>query len=255
MIGKTDFAMYRIGRPEMKFPMWVSNVFYVPDRIRDAIELFLKTIRSPSVFAADNLITFGKSLHFLQDGPFRKAFDAAQPNNLEAALAWRNHVMCWAGQLALQVPGDYVEAGCDKGFSVQVLTNRLEFAALPRRYWLYDAFDGEHQSADLFEQTKTRFAALPNVTVISGALPAALENGPERVAFLHLDMNNADAEIGTLDLLWDRMPAGAVVLVNDFGWAPYAEQTARHAEWFGGRGEAILELPTGQGLIVKKAAG
>lgn len=239
----------------MKFPLWVSNVFYVPDRIREVLDPFLKTIRSPSVFAADNLITFGKSLRFLQDGPFRTAFDAAQPNNLEAALAWRNHVMCWAGQLALSVPGDYVEAGCDKGFSVQVLTNFLGFAALPRRYWLYDTFQGAQRDADLFEQNKERFATLPNVTVISGTLPGALEDGPERVAFLHLDMNNADAEIGTLDLLWDRMPAGAVVLVNDFGWAAYAEQTARHAEWFGRRGEAILELPTGQGLIVKKASG
>lgn len=239
----------------MKFPMWVSNVFYVSDRLRESIESFLKTIRSPSVFAADNLITFGKSLHFLQDGAFRQAFDAAQPGNLELALVWRKHVMCWAGQLALQVPGDYVEAGCDKGFSVQVLTNRLDFAALPRRYWLYDTFQGEHQDADLFEQTKARFASLSNVSVISGTLPAALDKGPERVAFLHLDLNNADAEIGTLNRLWDRMPAGAVILVNDYGWAPYAEQTARHAEWFGERGEAILELPTGQGLIVKKAAG
>jgi O-methyltransferase len=239
----------------MKIPMWMTNVFYAPDRFKEVLDPLLKVLRQPSVFAADNLITFGKSLHFLQEGPFRTAFDAARPNNLEVGLVWRNHVMCWAGQLALQVPGDFVEAGCDRGFSVQVLTNCLGFADLPRRYWLYDSFGGPERGEKLFERTKARFASLPNVTVISGSLPEALETGPERVAFLHLDMNNADAEIGTLERLWERMPAGAVVLVNDFGWAPYAEQTARHAEWFGARGEAILELPTGQGLIVKKAAG
>lgn len=64
-------------------------------------------------------------------------------------------------------------------------------------------------------------------------------------------MNNADAELAVLDALFDSVvPEGAIVL-DDYGFAEYVSQTRAHAAWFAARNLPILELPTGQGLVIK----
>jgi hypothetical protein len=74
---------------------------------------------------------------------------------------------------------------------------------------------------------------------------------PEKVAFLHLDLNNMEAEIGTLEILWDRIVPGGVLVLDDFGWAAYRKQFVAEITWLGERGHRILEMPTGQGLVIK----
>ena len=80
-------------------------------------------------------------------------------------------------------------------------------AGLPGRHcYLYDLFgptggdvEGKRLAAppDLFEHVQLRFSALDNVSVIRGKVPQTLsETTPRRIAFLHVDMNNAEAELG-----------------------------------------------------------
>ncbi|WYX25005.1 hypothetical protein WJ969_03245 [Achromobacter xylosoxidans] len=53
---------------------------------------------------------------------------------------------------------------------------------------------------------------------------------------MHLDLNNAEAEIGALDMLFDRMVPGAVLILDDYGWLYYRAQ--KDAEDPGLRGAA-----------------
>jgi hypothetical protein len=213
-------------------------------------------------FIADNLITFGHTRGFLTDPRFVAAVVAARAQPLERAIAWRTHTLCWAAESCLALEGDFVECGSYQGYSMEVLLRYLH--GLPdRRLWLYDLFDPSGGSGEgrrlpahspaLFEQVRARFAAWPNVTVTRGKVPDVLATvAPERIAFLHVDMNNADAERGALEVLFGRLATGGIVLFDDYGWTGYRDQKAAADDFAAGHGLAVLELPTGQGMLLKR---
>ena len=63
---------------------------------------------------------------------------------------------------------------------------------------------------------------------------------------------SADAELAALDVLWDRMVPGAILILDDYGWSGYyAEQKFREDVFFEERGYRVVELPTGQGMVIK----
>lgn len=104
----------------------------------------------------------------------------------------------------------------------------------------------------LYEEVRKKFVDFPNVIVTQGRVPEVLDQvSPQKIAFLHLDLNNVDAEIGALEVLFDRMVPGAVMVLDDYGWLAYREQKLAEDEWLGKRGYRVLELPTGQGLVIK----
>ena len=87
----------------------------------------------------------------------------------------------------------------------------------------------------------------------TGIVPEIFQSSvPERIAYLHLDLNAAKAEIAALEVLFDRIVPGGMIVFDDFGHMRYAEQHKAEIAWMRERGYAILELPTGQGLVVKR---
>jgi hypothetical protein len=102
------------------------------------------------------------------------------------------------------------------------------------------------------ERIRANFAEWPNAIVVQGAVPEVLskiEFG--RVAFLHIDMNCALPEQAALEFFWDKLSRGAVVLFDDFAYAGYEAQRRALAEVARVRGQEILSLPTGQGLLIR----
>jgi len=109
----------------------------------------------------------------------------------------------------------------------------------------------EH-GADLFGKVTQRFADLKNVHVTQGSVPEILyQVAPEKIAFLHLDINSAAAEIGALEFLFDRIVPGGVIVLDDYGWLFYRAQKEAEDPFFAARGCRVLELPTGQGMVIK----
>jgi hypothetical protein len=47
------------------------------------------------------------------------------------------------------------------------------------------------------------------------------------------------------------MVPGAVLILDDYGWLGYRAQKLAEDPWFEKRGYRVLELPTGQGLLIK----
>jgi hypothetical protein len=76
------------------------------------------------------------------------------------------------------------------------------------------------------------------------------EVAPKQVAFLHLDMNAPLAQRGALEFLFDRMVRGAIVIFDDYGWILYRREKEVADEFLNAHGYNVLELPTGQGLVV-----
>ena len=224
-----------------------------------------------SIYAADNLIGIQRSAAFREDRRFVETMKRNAENSQERSLAWRLHTLIWAGHLALQRPGDFVECGVWKGFSFAFLTDYLDFAATDRTLYLYDTFSGipesmnsenrnnavyERAIADdpdaILEIVKQRFASVPNKRIVRGTVPDSFQEAcPEQIALLHIDMNSAASEIAALEALFDKVALGGVILFDDYGWTGYAAQRHAENEFMASRGHRILELPTGQGLVIR----
>ena len=221
-----------------------------------------------SVFVGDNLLALGRYLNFARDQAFMEAFSAYAVDAEDFPKVWRVHTFCWAARSALALKGDFVECGVYKGLYSATMARYLNFAEQDRRLFLYDTFEGlsaKYSSAEEFEIINKnyrneglhelvleRFAPHPNATVVKGVVPDAFaETVPETIAFLHVDLNAASAEIAVLDALFDRVVARGMILLDDYARQDMPQLCEAHAQWWGDKGYQVLELPTGQGLVIK----
>lgn len=212
------------------------------------------------IFCSDNLFAWARNLSFLDDEKFMHAFAAHAASDLENGIIWRTHIYIWCVEQALRRSGDLVECGCYKGTSVRIACDYVDFQALRKKFYLYDLF--EHDGAmphhampehgpELYAQVCERFRELPNVKVVRGRIPEIFgQVCPKKIAFLHLDLNHVDAELGALEALFDRVVPGGLILLDDYGWLPYRMQKLAEDKFFAARGLRPVELPTGQGLVL-----
>ncbi len=219
------------------------------------------------VFHADHLITIERCMGFFDDPVFTEAFKKAAQSPQDESLAWRVHTLAWAAQHCLHMEGDFVECGVYKGFSSFFLTTYLNFSAVNKSFYLYDTFAGipeayregspvpeeGYAECGLYEQAMARFAPFANVKVIQGVVPDSLQaQSPEKIAFMHIDMNSARAEVEALEVLFDRVVPGGMIVLDDYGWQWYRAQKEAEDQFLNSRGYSVLEIPTGQGLVIKR---
>jgi O-methyltransferase len=234
-----------------------------------------------SVSWGDRLLTLDKSAEFAAEPAFAQAFRAIGGShqydqyNGPDSIAWRLNTLVWGGRRGLRMGGDLVECGTFKGDMAWVVLQTIGAERIPR-FWLFDSFEGFspdfssaedfpdnpgfldfanwfYREAGLYEYVRDRFASFANVKVVKGFLPEAIDAaGPERIGFLHIDLNSPRAEIAVLERLFDRVLPGEVIVFDDYGWKMFHKQKEAEDHFMRRRGYEILELPTGQGLVIKR---
>lgn len=257
----------------------VDNAYVTPASIA-----FIDTITSQNhnhVFCGDRLITIDKTNGFLSDERFQAAFQSifgAQSYDQYGGphtIAHRLNTLVWAAQNALALDGDFVECGVLRGDMSWVVVNATDFPQSGKRFYLYDSYEGfserysspadfpenprfydyvqQNYRSNSAEAVRQRFVPWPQAKVIQGFLPDSLSiESPERIAYLHIDLNSPAAEIGVLEALFDRVVPGGFVIFDDYGWRMFRLQKEAEDAFMAERGYRILELPTGQGLVVKR---
>lgn len=212
-------------------------------------------------YLGDNLFTWGRNNSLFEDAPFRRAWESNVQNDADRAIAWRRYILACAAHHCTQIDGDFVECGVYAGSGIKTVLDYLGGPAFPKTFWGYDTFDYhpveghgfQGQQEGFFGTVRQRFADYPSVRLIKGLLPGSFADGrPDRVAYLHIDLNNADAELAVLEALFDRVVPGGIVVLDDYEWAGYREQKRREDPWFEARGYRVFPLPTGQGLVYKR---
>lgn len=218
---------------------------------------------SISLHAADNFVTWGRNNSMLSDAAFVAAWQANAESDADKAIVWRRYLLACAGYHCVQLDGDFVECGAYTGVGAKTVIDYLGGTAFAKRFWLYDLFEHapgmahpampEH-GAGLYDRVRAKFAPYPQVEVVRGAIPAVLaERAPDRIAYLHVDLNAAAAEIAALDVLFDRVVAGGLVILDDYEWAGvYRAQKLAEDAWFERRRYRVFPLPTGQGFVIKR---
>ena len=84
-------------------------------------------------------------------------------------------------------------------------------------------------------------------------MPATLvECDAREICYLSIDMNSVEPEIAAATFFWDKVVKGGVVFLDDYGFPLHINQKIAFDRFVLERGQSILCLPTGQGIIIKK---
>ncbi len=233
-----------------------------PDAVAAAAKQITEVVSSGHHFA-DNFLTWGRNLSMLDDRAFVKAWESNIEAESDEAIVWRRYVLACAGYHCVQLGGDFVECGAYTGVGVKTVVDYLGGTAFPRTFWGYDIFEHDpsminhsmpEHGEDLFRRVQEKFAAYPQVRMIKGRIPEVFaRNCPDRIAYLHIDLNQAPAEMAALEHLFDRMVAGGILILDDYEWSGfYRPQKLAEDPWFEARHYRVMPLPTGQGLVIKR---
>jgi len=213
-------------------------------------------------YLADNVFAWGRNMSMLDD----EDFVAAWHNNVESvddqAVLWRRYVLACAAYHCIHLEGDFVECGAYTGVGIKTIIDYLGGVNFPKMFWGYDTFEHDdsmlnhpmpEHSAELYERVKAKFEDYAQVELVKGLIPDSFkDNCPEKIAYLHIDLNQAPAEIAALDHLFDRVVAGGIIILDNYEWSAYRPQKLAEDLWFEARKYRVMPLPTGQGLVIKR---
>lgn len=220
-----------------------------------------KSLVTPGHYLGDNLFTWGRNNSMFEDESFRQAWTANILNDADQAIAWRRYVLATLAYNVMPLHGDFVECGVYAGTGIKTVMDYLGGKDFPKTFWGYDTFDYNPvqghsfagQAEGFHAQIEARFAGYSQVRLIKGFIPDSFAQGiPEQIAYLHIDMNNAEGEIAALEHLFDRVVSGGVIILDDYEWSVYRSQKLAEDPWFEARGYRVVPLPTGQGMLAKR---
>jgi O-methyltransferase len=235
-----------------------------------------------AVFWGDRLLTLDKAAGFLSEPGFQTALAQADSSTGQnqyrspQGIAWRYNTLIWAGRTCMAVPGDFVECGVYRGDMTWMMTEMVDLRRATKKFYIYDTFSGfapqysskadfpgapqylehidrDYRAVDIEGYVRNRFRNKEYVVVIKGVVPDILHDiAPNEIAFLHLDLNSPRAETGALEILLDRVSPGGIVIFDDYGWKHFQKHKVATDRFMAEQGQVIMELPTGQGLVIKR---
>ncbi len=166
------------------------------------------------------------------------------------------------------VDGDLAECGVRQGRSTLFMLT----ADLRRRdYHLFDSFAGLSKpgeddrddkgrlrwaAGDLSTEealTRKHLAAFDNVHFHVGWIPGTLSSVADRIfAFVHIDVDLYEPTRDALAFFYDRTKQGGLIVCDDYGSSKCPGARKAFDEFLAGRPEGIIELPTGQAIVIKQ---
>ncbi len=249
-----------------------KKISMIRDVLFNSKEIF---IVSKNSYNEDGLAT-NHVTDFMKDEKFIEYyFKAAEGTNHR--IMFRAYILNYFANYALKLfdnnQGCFVELGTHKGLMSKVILLNNSFDKKVN-FYLFDTFTGipleniredeithvkkmnrNVYKEDVFEFVKKKFSDFPFVKIVKGTLPDSLKNKDislEDIKFLHIDLNNAHAEIESIKFLYDKILKGAPVILDDYCFSEtYRPQKNAWDKFADEKGFRILSLPTGQGLFIK----
>jgi O-methyltransferase len=192
--------------------------------------------------------------------------------------------------VAREIPGAFAECGVWRGGSVLAMALTLQdIGSTDRHIWLYDTFEGmtapteqdvsvhgqpaletwqraessgEQAWGELFDPGEVGEAAVRDRVLATG-YPSELvhtvkgpveetipEHAPDGLALLRLDTDWYASTRHELEHLYDRVPSGGVIVLDDYDFWQGARQAVD--EFLEARGEPLLLVPMASGRIAVK---
>jgi O-methyltransferase len=231
------------------------------ERVNGALDV-LSDAFGAKLFIGEDLVAMDRAMTFAQDPRFLEAYSLAQPSLEERAIVWRVHTALWAAQRALCVPGDFVDFGVRDGLEAAVIGRYLDFNRIGRSWTLFDNFSSwrfqRHPGAqapkfDMMPFTSARLAFMNNAKVVQ--INSLLDVAPPDIgiAYLRIEETDPSVVVGAMARLFPKVQVGGSVLID--GYMAYAAGGEFLDRYIRRLEHPVLELPTGQGLIIKQHGG
>ena len=225
-------------------------------------------------YYSDGLIS-SHNVDFMQDKRFLTSFEQAHEFLPDRRTDFfRIYILTYFFEYALlKHDGCFVELGTYLGFGMKHATIYTDFQKYTdRQLLLFDSFEGiQENNLELdgrdkvkyheisHEKVLKKFGNLENCKITKGFLPESLDKFMKEdsilekgISFLHVDLNNAQAEIESLKILYPLLIEGAIIIFDDYAYSDlYRLQHDMADDFFEKIGRRILTLPTGQGLFIK----
>lgn len=235
------------------------------------VRALVKPVRKlPYLYEADGLAT-AHYTPFLVDRPEWDALyweiERDWHSGYTADMRWRLWLMTSLARQSAQLDGDFAEFGTYRGGCAQMVLATAGLAA-NRKMHLFDTFAGipdseltareadqgfegrfEDSSVDHVRRVLSAWEAQVEIHAgdVFKTLPAT-ETGP--LSFAHIDLNATAPTIAALEYAWSRTVPGGTVLFDDYGWPDHREQRVAIDDFFAGRAEEPIALPTGQAVVI-----
>lgn len=202
---------------------------------------------------------------FLHDAEWLQRYQQMRLRWIDVSLdvRWRMWVLTQAAKQAEHLGGSFAEFGTYRGGCA-----RMVLACTTRpRIWLYDTFAGIPTSS-LATGEEFLTEAYVNTTlehvremvsewvdrtelVVGDVFETVPANDPGMLSFVHMDLNAAAPTRHALAFAYERLVHSGVIVFDDYGHAEFEQQRVVIDDFFAGRPESIMALPTGQALVAK----
>jgi hypothetical protein len=166
-------------------------------------------------------------------------------------------------KVARTLAGDTAECGTWRGGSSWLICKEIQGSG--KEHHAFDSFqglsapeprDGTHFKAGELavpeEEFRARLKEFDQLRVHAGWIPTRFSDVQGRTfSFVHVDVDLYQPTRDSIEFFYPRLVRGGVLLLDDYGFeiCPGARQAAD--EFFAGKHEPVLELPTGQGLVFR----
>lgn len=198
-----------------------------------------------------------RDLFWQHDQKFRASHDRFQPDHR------RRMDRVWLlKEFALRAAafdGDTAECGVYTGLSSYVIAS-----ASGKPHHAFDSFEGLSPPSEMdgtywragdlaasLEVVQRNLGDLLNVQYHPGWIPDRFDDVADRsFSLVHIDVDLADPTAASLEFFGTRMAPGGVLVLDDYGMETCPGARSVIQEFATRRGVIVLELPTGQGVIL-----
>ena len=189
------------------------------------------------------------------------------------SLMWRHYIVYWSSVYAINntasTEKNFVECGVCDGLTAFYALSAAENMNKSFKAYLYDSWDAmeDHRLLESEKESAGEYAYLNMESTIKnlgsfnsddvifnkGYIPDVFQcvQNPESLIWLHIDLNSSVPTIDALDLFWDRLEIGGVVLFDDYAWTGHQATQTSVEKWSVDKNATLFHIPTGQALVIK----
>jgi O-methyltransferase len=199
---------------------------------------------------------------WLKDTKFLSFYESVEQHTVSAPER------CWVlFSLAHQcssLSGEWWECGVYRGGTALLLRGLRDQLCPQTHLRLFDTFGGMpktradkdvHVEGDFMDtslQAVQTVVGNENVSFHKGTIPGSFTDVPSNaLSLVHIDLDIYDGILSSCERVYDRMTRGGMIVFDDYGFPSCPGARAAVDEFFSGKPEFPLVLPTGQALVTK----
>jgi len=96
---------------------------------------------------------------------------------------------------------------------------------------------------------------LKNILINVGNIPKIFKKRkihPKKIDWLSIDLNSSKPTLAVLNFFYNKLNKNGIILLDDYGGSGYRQTKKIVDIFFKNKPEQILQIPTGQAIIIKK---